>query len=335
MSTGLPRRLRQCSASSAMLTVSAETFVLDSVKVRPAGDGMGNGLFATVDIPKGTRIIAESPLVFLAPSERPFFQFCHLVRSLGDKTSQLDELFHNPILLDKSQAGNLFERIRTESGLLEVAHHRSQPPDGTMVKRYAIFLTNCNEILRGKDIGRGIFHIYSRINHSCEPNVFCDWNTNLKQETVHAARDIKAGEQILQGYLSTEDFMTRKERAAKLRSWGFTCRCSACAHPEVSDPVRKQMGTLHAELNNISQLHQNDDMNYRRGMAADGLQKAKALAELLEATGRCSWKLCQATLGNEAAAVEYARKNLEAQEIIVGKDGMDRTWIERLGLRIS
>lgn len=294
MSTGQSTSPGTSSDPSEKLTIPSETFVLDSIEIRPAGAGMGNGTFATVDIPKGTRIFAEPPLVFLCPSPRPYTQFCHLVDALGVKASEIDELFYNPMLLNRGQPGNLFEHIRVENHPLVTGQPRPPPPDVTMVKRYAIFLTNCNAISRGKDVGRGLFPMYSRVNHSCEPNVFCDWNTKLKQETVHAARDIMAGEQIFQGYLSTEDFMTCEERAAKLRSWGIVCRCAACAQPAVSDPVRKRMGVLDAELRRMSQLEQHADTGARREIAVDGLQKARTLAGLLEDTGRCSWRLCQA-----------------------------------------
>lgn len=66
------------------------------------------------------------------------------------------------------------------------------------------------------------------MNHSCVPNVYHTWNENLGRLTVHALRDIKAGEEILTTYISA--LLTREMRADEdhLGNYGFVCACPAC-----------------------------------------------------------------------------------------------------------
>ena len=49
--------------------------------------------------------------------------------------------------------------------------------------------------------GGGIFPVASRINHSCVPNVYHSWNENLQTLTVHAIREITAGEELFTTYI--------------------------------------------------------------------------------------------------------------------------------------
>ena len=55
----------------------------------------------------------------------------------------------------------------------------------------------------------------------------------------YAVRPIAKGEEILLSYCATRD--TASERQNALKPYGFTCTCSACRNPEVSDKERERV----------------------------------------------------------------------------------------------
>lgn len=75
-----------------------------------------------------------------------------------------------------------------------------------------------------------VFLLSSRLNHSCEPNVFQSFNPTLGMKTVYAMRDIEAGEELVTNYIGREcHYLVRIQRWEIFRSqWGFTCQCDAC-----------------------------------------------------------------------------------------------------------
>lgn len=72
--------------------------------------------------------------------------------------------------------------------------------------------------------GSGVFRKYSRINLSCRRDVHDAYNPTLGKETVHAIRDIKAGEEPY--VLLPRGVWIRKERRDVLRKhWWVECKC--------------------------------------------------------------------------------------------------------------
>lgn len=80
----------------------------------------------------------------------------------------------------------------------------------------------------------GIFPIFSRINHSCSPNAFHEYNKILKQLTVHALRDIKAGDQIFITYVDAAGYPSDM-RDQKLEPSFIDCHCAICSNPATDD----------------------------------------------------------------------------------------------------
>ena len=66
----------------------------------------------------------------------------------------------------------------------------------------------------------------SRINHSCTPNVYHNWNAASNALTVHAVRDIEPGEEILTSYIQV--CVWQDVRQKWLNRYGFLCDCAAC-----------------------------------------------------------------------------------------------------------
>nr|POF13786.1 set domain-containing protein 5 [Quercus suber] len=107
------------------------------------------------------------------------------------------------------------------------------------IKMQAIFHCNCVAMGTDSQWGNGVFALYSRINHSCAPNVHYDYNPSVRRGVVHAVKHIFAGEEILTSYI----VITRNHgyRQRCLHNWRFECQCAACYGPEHnSHEVRRQ-----------------------------------------------------------------------------------------------
>ena len=78
------------------------------------------------------------------------------------------------------------------------------------------------------DDQRGIFVTASRFNHSCLPNAYFAWNPERNRQTVNAAVDISAGDEIFINYLYEESFEPSDERRNAFNQYEFVCTCPAC-----------------------------------------------------------------------------------------------------------
>ncbi|EPY51207.1 histone lysine methyltransferase Set5 [Schizosaccharomyces cryophilus OY26] len=179
----------------------------DLYKVTPI-PGKGMGMVAKIDIPAGTRIYSETPLIRTKSDAK------EIEEALSSKTKEEQEAFHN-----------LFN-----------AH-----PD-TMGPFLGPFYSNALTIDESKG---GMFLLGSRMNHDCSPNVKHTWNPVLDQVTVHSVRDIHGGEEILTTYIDLHKSRD-KRRKVLLEHFGFPCSCSACSVKEkkeakISDIRRKQL----------------------------------------------------------------------------------------------
>lgn len=105
---------------------------------------------------------------------------------------------------------------------------------------HAIWANNRVKYGSGTIFDSGIFPLASRINHSCCPNAWYDYNPDVGNKqprvemlTTHAIRDIAAGEQILVGY-DAVSLKPRRQRLRKLTTWDiYNCVCALCTDPLV------------------------------------------------------------------------------------------------------
>ncbi|KAF7955659.1 hypothetical protein EAE96_004585 [Botrytis aclada] len=134
--------------------------------------GKGKGLVATQQIPKGTRIIEERP-VMTRPKRVPTgYSLRNQFEALNDQ---------------QRQAFLSLENIHPHNNLDE--------------RYFGIFKTNALP-MRNEDEG-GLFIEACRINHACDNNAFGNWNANIQKHTIHALRDIQEGEEITISYLGS------------------------------------------------------------------------------------------------------------------------------------
>jgi hypothetical protein len=119
----------------------------------------------------------------------------------------------------------------------------------------SIFKTNA--LPCGPDsVTGGVYPTICLINHSCAHNSHHSWNDMTSSETIHAIKDIKAGEEITIDYGKPVPFDARR---ARLRSsFGFECDCSLCSLPhserQESDARRIRIEQLDKQIGNSGRV---------------------------------------------------------------------------------
>lgn len=223
----------------------------------------GLGLFAKHSIPRGTRILAEKPLVVLHPGQRPS-DILGCAKQLSKKSrDQLLELSCHP--------GNGIKRLGRWTEVLgwQLREGREatryEPTSRAIPERLREALKDLREAFRILSIFRSnsfnlasskpspsvqaqtsgtdapvpkqtsspsyeiaLFPAIARINHSCIPNAQANFHPLHQTFNVHATRDIPVGEEVSISYLP-EVGQLRDQRIVKLEEgYGFICNCPAC-----------------------------------------------------------------------------------------------------------
>lgn len=84
----------------------------------------------------------------------------------------------------------------------------------------------------------GVCFKFSRVNHSCAPNLCHVWDEDGFYY-VFAAKDIRKGDELCTTYIDVAQ--PRSQRQAILRDhFGFDCRCPACEEPSSQGDDRRQ-----------------------------------------------------------------------------------------------
>ncbi|KAG8870036.1 hypothetical protein FRB98_001918, partial [Tulasnella sp. 332] len=160
----------------------------------------GKGVFTSVAIAQGTRIISEEPLI----------------TSLIEVRTEAQ----------RAQARAMIARC-SEDGWRKVMAFGYSPACANLDPVARIMRTNSIPIADGDRVA--LFETICRINHDCRPNAQYFWNKDLGKEVLNAMEDIAAGEEITVSYSGVLD---RQERRAKLLyNFGFDCRCPSCSLP--------------------------------------------------------------------------------------------------------
>ncbi|KAF1994263.1 SET domain-containing protein [Amniculicola lignicola CBS 123094] len=180
------------------VTASLPMFTVEDVP------GKGKGLVATKDIPKGTRIISEIPIITSG-------------QDIRDVEQLRVRIYQQVCSLSEDQQREFLSMYNIY-------------PYTNVIDRYqGIFRTNALPTGPCLDIG-SVFLIACRINHACDSNATHFWNDNLNKITIHAIRDIWKGEEITISYLSS--CQNRQAREEELREkFKFTCSCQLCSLP--------------------------------------------------------------------------------------------------------
>ena len=199
--------------------------------------GHGSGLVARRDISRGTRILAEAPIMQI------------YMKSPSSIVEQVQTHFDRLAQDDKRSCESLhcvdFECVvpQAEKEVLTFRHFASEKERETVYRLMAVFYTNQFSLDFLSPHTSGLFAKISRINHSCIPNTQWSYNQKLGRLTIHANRDITAGTEITITYKPT-DTQTYEQRKRDLLVYGFECDCEACNDRETSDGRRARMADL-------------------------------------------------------------------------------------------
>lgn len=272
-----------------------KTAALYVIKESP---GKGLGMFAAKDIPKGTRTLAE----------RPFFTLAEV------PDSPTDQIGSNNIT-------DAIRRLPDSERRKFLSLHCPARYDCDII--FSIYEANSFEMGNGT----GICLDASRINHSCIPNAHYSWNSTIKQETVHAMKDIRKGEEITISYVPAIN--TLEERQRLLRPYVFTCDCPAC-HLDIgfglSSLIRRRR-MLHFHHKIADYQHDLSAAQAEHG-ERDELSVILRLVKLLDEEGLVYEKslayhdaaLCALKRGSKKTALKYAHKELRVDMCCVGRD---------------
>jgi len=175
--------------------------------------GKGKGLVANDNIPKGTRILLERPVITI-PERQQSDEW--LKRHISQQVDSLDENQRQSFL----------------------SLHNIYPYNELAEQFLGIIRTNGLPI-EANGTGGGVFLEACRINHSCDNNAQKHWNNRIKQHTVHALREISKGEEITIYYLGLDS--SREVRRRKLQDkFGFLCSCHLCSLPTADSQKNDQ-----------------------------------------------------------------------------------------------
>lgn len=210
------------------------------IEVR-ASPGKGLGIFAKANIPRGTRILAESSFIKYNGDETEPFATAIIQAFESLSPSQQHsylELYSYACDLDKqileSQSGQTWDELPEL--------HR---------KVLGIYTAN--------SFG-SIYLLASRFNHSCLPNTTHVHNPSLDKETFHTIRDISAGEELSISYMDGSNW-AKSKRQEYLQKWGFECNCPACEDTpagRAKEETRLVLSRLSQDLEDMLDLDTED-----------------------------------------------------------------------------
>ncbi|KAI1393980.1 SET domain-containing protein [Hypoxylon trugodes] len=313
---------------------------------RQIGSAGDEAAFATTNIRRGTRIIAEAPLVMVPPvsDDEELSEFLKIVNTLPEATvAEMVKIFCQPSVANGIKDNTYvqrevwgFHKARrwkdNDGNILQ--GKKLQKAVKKSLNLCAIYLTNNVQLGPAGKYGEGVFSLYSRVRHSCVPNAHNSWNPTIGRLTIHAIHDIKAGDQIYVDYTGNV-CRTRQQRAFSLSAtWGITCDCTACTKSQ-TDQLRYRMVVLDQALAAYT-CGASKDLNFEANhgipkimTAREALKAAEELARLLRRQNLHGMELCKvyrecsqyALDGcNRAKALDYARKELELERTLLGMD---------------
>lgn len=228
---------RHTSTPATMKPANASALTQEDEKVPRAPPGVpyeiraisnkGYGVFATQFLKRGTRILADDPLLIVPIEEYLEADIKEVFDELTLEQQRLYFSLHSAHGQDPAKwPSKIHPSVpeRERSRILE-QHNARLGKEPSLV---SIFQTNCMEV----EDGAGIFPNAARFNHSCNPNAVFSWNEGIRKEVIHATRDIAEGEEITLSYCNiTYD---KDERTWQLKHYGFKCDCEACTG-DISD----------------------------------------------------------------------------------------------------
>ncbi|KAJ5351535.1 hypothetical protein N7452_000509 [Penicillium brevicompactum] len=274
----------------------------DLIEVRES-DGKGLGVFAKCDIPQGTRVISEPPLLEVSLEDRDANMILAAFKQLPLPQQEQYLALHE-------YAAEGFKRgIEAEVGQLW-----EEIPE---LDRKVLSIWAPNAFIN-------VFLLAARINHSCLPNLQYGWHPELKHQTFHAVCDIPAGTELTVSYIGPING-NKMQRQEELKDWGFTCSCVVCEDtPEGKEKEKKFDQLFHLETELVLETHIATEGSFKRALSVAqkmaAIQKSEGILHReLRIAYHDAGRLCM-VLGNRKMACLWAKKELEVAQYCFGED---------------
>ncbi|KAI4646948.1 hypothetical protein J4E93_005172 [Alternaria ventricosa] len=223
-------------------------------------------------IPRGTRILAEDPLLIVSVGDYMLSDVQKAFDSLTPSQQTLYYTLHSSHGQDpKKWPSRIHESVSPQEVLRIKEQHKARTdPSPSLI---SIFQTNCMEM----NAGAAVFPHAARFNHSCNPNACFSWNASIGKETIHVMNPIAAGEEITLSYC---DMIHDKSlRAYELKHYGFTCDCPACSDDEEDETT---FGHQSAERRFRLQELERETRFFRGANLEKGAQREDFVKKLLQ-----------------------------------------------------
>lgn len=302
---------------------------------------MGRGLFAVKDMPAGTRILSETPLIMVPgdPSERTLAEniaaFCNAVVRIDFDS------FHILLILshDKSVEYDSQTSEAVQNWFMQTIPKEMYELDWC-VPTYSKLFTFCQRNAVGlPGLGAsGFFYRHGVINHSCSPNAHGYYDRVKERHQVHLLRDVKAGDQIFVSYVTRTEVPRACRHAGILAHHKFVCDCALCTSQEAEAIIHRVLA-LYDGLSNymdrfIERTQQSKPPFIPRNESLEAVANAEELLSLFRhpsvdiigpslslALQFCMWT--NENLGDIKAAAMYAKEKLALHVRLYGFDAED------------
>jgi hypothetical protein len=164
------------------------------------------------------------------------------------------------------------------------------------------------------------------INHDCVPNSFYAWNTSTNTATVHANRDIEAGQELTVSY--TAEPIAYKRRAKLKNEFGFDCMCELCSLPIrqkiMSDVRRRELDRLHQSFQTTAL-----SLNHPGSAIAECKERVQLIKDEYGSLPSQEADLCSDIFkisimhGDQARASVFAERSYKAGFLAQGEDHLE------------
>lgn len=223
-------------------------------------------------IARGTRILSQSALMRLGDDEDLLDVPSKFAKMSIEEQSTFLGLAATPFeRQDKDQLKMLLLQRTFEQ------EKASQLPMDLQTRLLSIFKTNSF----AAGAGAVVVASAARMNHSCTPNVYHCWNAATGQLTVHATRDLTAGEEILTCYVNVCYYSEARQK--ELERYGFKCDCAACCMQTYfgrkSEKRRQRLCALNRGIVTKCMSSQSGQADFEKGTLEAVLQIIKILRE--------------------------------------------------------
>lgn len=298
---------------------------------------MGCGLFAVKDMPAGTRILSETPIITIPGSQKERTP-AEKVAALCKEILKVNINTHYFLLkLSKGFEYDQQTREAVQNYFKQSMPKRVLSWSIRSFSKIFSFYQRHAVGLPGQDAS-GLFYRYGVINHSCSPNAQAYYDPVKERHQVQLVRDVKADDQIFVSYISGIDFPRERRHAEiNLKGHKFVCGCTLCTKQE-AEAILERVPALYRGLSDFweraysyGRPRQADSTSIPRNQTMEALSDAEELLGILRhpsvdvvgpplslALQFCIW--LHRDLGNIRAAAAYARERLALHVRLYGFD---------------